>query len=300
MAGLFVVGLVCYVRLVKIYNVVGVATIALEALISATLAPPSLGPWRGMAIGLGYLAISWFMCGLYLSDVIHMGIAHRALDYKGWFIKSVTLLNNTFGIYVDPVSWVNRHRLHHKFSDNDGDPNKVASDGFWRTLVLCVFPYPCQANLAHDEILETWPLRLVSHPVFTYASPLFSCGLLWLFVRDWRFAVGVWLGVRVVALWVNMVQNYWTHNRRFGTRRYDDPDDNSMNIDHWFPVTVTFSACMQNNHHHYPYLLRTTHDAGEYDFGLMTVRVMAALGLVEATAIGKRRPADFPLQELSI
>jgi hypothetical protein len=48
---------------------------------------------------------------------------------KDWFIKTVTLVNNAFFVYVDPVSWVNRHRLHHKFSDHAGDPNKLREKG---------------------------------------------------------------------------------------------------------------------------------------------------------------------------
>ena len=98
----------------KIYNVIGIATLAFHVLLSAFLAPPWLGPWWGIAVGFAYLLISWFLGGLYLSDMVHLGIAHRALDYKAWFIKAVTLINNTVGVYVDPVSWVNRHRLHHE------------------------------------------------------------------------------------------------------------------------------------------------------------------------------------------
>lgn len=284
----------------RIYNLLGLAALALQLLVSALLAPPWLGPWWGMAVGFGYLTISWFIAGLYLSDMIHLGIAHRALDYKDWFIKTVTLVNNTLGVYVDPVSWVNRHRLHHKFSDHPGDPNKLHSDGFWKTMYLCVFPYRCTAELANDAILKTWPFRLVSHPLFMLVSPVLSCGFLWLFVRDWKFAVGVWLGVRIFALWVNMVQNYWTHDRRWGSRRYDDPYDNAMNIGDWLPVMATFSACWQNNHHHYPHLLRTTHDPAEFDFGYLTVRTMSALGLVEPSKTGKVRPGDLTLAEVTL
>ncbi len=283
----------------KVYNLVGVGTLALQVLISAMLAPPWLGPWWGAAIGLGYLLFSWFLGGLYLSDIIHLGIAHRALDYKEWFVKTVALVNNTAGVYIDPVSWVNRHRLHHKFADHEGDPNKLASDGFWKTLHLCLFPYPCTTNLATDRILKSWPFRLVSHPLFMILSPVFSCGLLWWLVGDWKFAIGVWLGVRVFALWVNMVQNYWTHDRRFGTRRYEDAD-NAMNIGDWLPVTATFSACLQNNHHHYPQLLRTSHAAAEFDFGYKTVRIMSALGLVKSSRTGADRPGDLALAELSL
>jgi fatty-acid desaturase len=287
-------------RFMKIYNVVGFAALAFQVLVSALLAPPSLGPARGIAVGVGYLLISWFLGGLYLSDMIHLGIAHRALDYKGWFIKAVTLVNNTVGVYVDPVSWVNRHRLHHRFSDHPGDPNKLDADGFWKTLYLCLFPYRCTADVATDAILKTWPFRMVSHPLFMLISPILSCGLLWWFVGDWKFAVGVWLGVRIFALWVNMVQNYWTHDRRFGTRRYDDAGDNAMNIGDWLPVMATFSACWQNNHHHYPHLLRTTHDSAEFDFGYITVRVMSALGLVKPSKTGTDKPTDLALAEITL
>jgi fatty-acid desaturase len=285
---------------VSIYNLVGVGTLALQGLLGALLAPAWLTPWGGAALALGYLVVSWFVCGVYLSDVIHMGIAHRALDYKPWFIKGVTLINNTVGIYVDPVSWVCGHRLHHQFADHAGDPNKLASDGFWRTLWLCLFPYPCQTDLATDPILKTWPFRLVSNPLFTYFSPVISIGAVWLLVRDWKYAVGVWVGVRIFALWVNMVQNYWTHDRRFGTRRYDDPGDNAMNIGEWFPVTATFSACWQNNHHHHSKFLRTTHDPAEYDFGFATVTVMSKLGLVRPSPTGRIKPEGLALTEIGL
>jgi fatty-acid desaturase len=195
-------------------------------------APAHLGPWTGLLIGAAYFVFCWFVAGLYLADVLHLGIAHRSLDYKEWFVKIVTVLNNAFGIYVEPVSWVNRHRLHHKNADHDGDPNKLSGDGFWRTGYLCVLPY-----------------------------------------------------------------NYWTHTRNFGYRRYDD-DDNAMNIGEWLPVTATFSACLQNNHHHYPGLLRLSHDESEYDFGFLTVKIMKHLGLVKATARGEKIPEDVPLSAL--
>lgn len=284
----------------KIYNVLGFAALALQILLSAVLAPPWLGAWGGIGVGLAYLLVSWFIAGVYLSDIIHLGIAHRALDYRPWFIKAVTLVNNAAGVYVDPVTWVNRHRLHHTFADHAGDPNKLSEDGFWKTLYLCVFPYPTTVNLATDPILRTWQFRLVAHPLFALVSPVLSCGLLWLVVRDWTYAIGVWAGVRVFALWVNMVQNYWTHDRRWGTRRYADDTDNAMNIGDWLPVMATFSACWQNNHHHYSHLLRTTHDPAEFDFGYLTVRAMHALGLVTPSKTGTNRPADLVLVEVSL
>src|SRR5262249_7535981 len=98
-------------------------------------------------------------------------------------------------------------------------------------------------------------------------SELYSDAVVWAVVSDWAYALGLWFSVRLVGLWTNMVQNYWTHDRRFGARRYHD-DDNAMNIGDWLPVTATFSACLQNNHHHHPQFLRLSPPAHHYALGL--------------------------------
>ncbi|MFN0278866.1 MAG: fatty acid desaturase [Pyrinomonadaceae bacterium] len=282
----------------KIYNAIGFSIIAAHVIVSGLFAPPELGFGFGAIVGILYLLFIWFFGGVYLSDVIHMGIAHRTLDYKEGFIKFLAVFYNTAGIYINPVSWVNRHRHHHAFSDHDGDPNKLDEDGFWKTLYLCIFPYECRKDLATDQILQSFPIRFVSNRYFAVFSQISSYGLLWLIVRDWKFAAVLWLSVRIFALWINMIQNYWTHDRKFGTRRYTDEHDNAMNLGEWLPVTASFSASLQNNHHHFPRFLRTSHDENEYDFGLMTVRLMKALRLVEGSSSGKQKPDGIPLQDI--
>jgi fatty-acid desaturase len=284
----------------KSYNLLGYSTIALHLVMAAVFAPPGWGPGPGVAFGFAYLVYAWFSGGLYLSDVVHMGIAHRALDYRPWFIQLVAVVYNLTSIYINPRTWVNRHRHHHMHADHPGDPNKLAGDGFWKTMYLCLLPYRCKSDLAKDPILQTWPLHLVSNPFFAVFSQLSSFGLLWLIVRDWRYSAVLWIGVRIFALWINMIQNYWTHDRRFGTRRYDEARDNAMNIHDWLPVTASFSASLQNNHHHHSSFVRLSHDPGEYDFGFLTVRVMKALGLVRPTASGLQKPADVPLREIGL
>ena len=281
-----------------IYNFLGYLIIGGYAAACMIVAPANIGPWAGLLIGGAYFGIFWFLAGVYLADVLHLGIAHRALDYKEWFTKLVTVTNNLFGLYVDPIGWVNRHRLHHKHSDHPGDPNKLASDGFWRTMYLCVVPYTCRENLATDKILLSRTFRFVASNYFAAFSQVFSLSLLWLLVRDWKFALVMWIGLRIFALWVNMIQNYWTHTRKYGYRRYDDERDNAMNIGEWLPVTATFSACLQNNHHHHPSLLRLSHHESEYDFGLLTIKLMKYFDLVKATGKGALIPKDVPLGAL--
>src|SRR5204863_321479 len=84
----------------KIYNVAGYLLILSYGLACMYFAPARLGACTGLSVGGIYFIFCWFVAGLYLADVLHMGIAHRALDYMEWFIKAVTFVNNVVGIYV--------------------------------------------------------------------------------------------------------------------------------------------------------------------------------------------------------
>src|SRR4026208_158265 len=60
----------------RIYNVLGYSALGLQLVLSAWLAPPSLGPWWGMAIGFGHLVLSWVLARLSPSHGMHKGISH--------------------------------------------------------------------------------------------------------------------------------------------------------------------------------------------------------------------------------
>ena len=63
-------------------SVVSANTLIMASAFSAILvyAQELLPGWVGLAAGMAYLVLCWFFAGVYLSCVIHMGIAHRALD----------------------------------------------------------------------------------------------------------------------------------------------------------------------------------------------------------------------------
>ena len=279
----------------KSYCVIGWSLIAAHIAAAAAFAPEGWSASAGALLGAFYLGFIWLVSGLYVAHILHMGIAHRAIEFKIWFIDTISVVNAVAGIYVDPRAWVNRHRHHHAFSDKPGDPSKLGTEGFWKTLTLCFAPRPCMPDLATEAVFQRPALRLVCHPIFPYASQLCSLGLLWLAVLDLVFALALWVGVRLVAIWVNMIQNFWAHDRRFGERAYPDEPDNSVNITEALPVIATFSACLQNNHHRHARFARMSHTERQYDFGLISLRWMNAIGLVRVLPEGEKVPPGLPL-----
>lgn len=283
----------------RIYNVAGYM-VMLTYFAAATFIHPLDGDYvYSFIVSFVYFMVVWLTMGFYLGDVVHLGLAHRSLDVKPWFLYFVSYAANTIGIYLNPVTWSNRHRLHHTFSDKQGDPNKLESDGFFKTFYLMLFPYPSVANLATEPIFQTIPMRLVSNRYYAVLSQFTSFIIPWMILGDWAYTLILWIGVRVITAYVHIVQNYWTHDRRFGSRRYDD-SDNAMNIGNWIAVTLTFSACWQNNHHHAPRFVRLSHDPEEYDFGFMTVRLLYKLGLVKPTKQGLVIPEGANLREVGL
>jgi fatty-acid desaturase len=117
-------------------------------------------------------------------------------------------------------------------------------------------------------------------------SQVFNFWRLYWLLGALRCAATMWVGMCAFSLWVNLIQNYWTHDRRFDACRYDDSHNNTMNIADWPSVTASASACLQNNHHYAPWFLRLSDEDWECDFGFAAVKAMKALGLVRATRSG--------------
>lgn len=283
----------------RAHTVVGCGLLLLHLAWSVMFVPASWGHFRGFVFGTAYLLVTWIIAGVYISLVIHMGIAHRALAFKPWFSQGVALLQNTIGVYINPTTWVRRHRRHHARSDHQGDPSKLPGDGLWKVVAMAVFPYRCDAPPPRDPILMTWPFRLVSSSYWGVVSQATSYLAVFWLTRDWRYAFGLWISLRFIALWGYLVINYWCHDRRFGQRRYDD-DNDTVNLDGWLEVTATFSGSLHNNHHHAPWFLRLSHDPMEHDFGLAVLRWLNKCGVVQPSISGSRLPSGVLVRDAGI
>ena len=83
-----------------------------------------------------YLILSyalWSVIGLFgVSCGFHRLLAHKSFECPAWFEKTCAWLGSMAG-FGSPIGWIGAHRMHHSFSDQQGDPHSPKIIGFARS-----------------------------------------------------------------------------------------------------------------------------------------------------------------------
>ena len=185
--------------------------------------------------------------------------------------------------------WVATHRVHHQFSDADGDPHTPRDGKWWSHIVWMLVgdatncsPEECARyapDICKDRFL-VWlskyhyvPLAILSILLLVFGGLPF---LLWgVFFR-------VTIGLHVTWM-VNSLTHFW------GSRRFDTRDDFRNN---WFVALLSFGEGWHNNHHAYPISARHGLAWYEIDVSWWEIRFLQRIGL--ATSV-RRASLQFKL-----
>jgi stearoyl-CoA desaturase (delta-9 desaturase) len=228
------------------------------------------------------LAVAVFLYWLSLTFGIGMGY-HRLLTHRGYTvpkpIEYFFAVCATLAMEGGPIFWVGTHRVHHKFSDQEGDPHSpLHGGGGWAHLWWMIFGESGHnatermskfaPDLARDPFyrwLNTWhlvPLAVVGVILFL------AGGLPWLL---WGVFLRVTLGLH--ATWaVNSITHMW------GTRRFETRDDSRNNI---LVALFTFGEGWHNNHHAHPVSARHGLAWYEVDLSYYQIRLLEMLGIAK-------------------
>jgi stearoyl-CoA desaturase (delta-9 desaturase) len=232
----------------------------------------------------------WWIVG---SLGIGMGY-HRLLTHRGYKVpKPVEYFLTICGALAlegGTIPWVTTHRVHHAFTDLEGDPHSprdgrwwshmgwiltgrsILSSGFMRHNLTTISRYV--PDLARQPF-HIWLTRLHWLPSVILALALFALG-------GWPFVIwGIFL--RVVFSWhatwlVNSATHIWG-SRRFATR------DDSRNL--WWVALVSFGEGWHNNHHAHPAAARHGLAWYELDVNWYGIRALQFLGLARAIRLAK-------------
>ena len=240
-----------------------------------------IGNWivGSLGVGLGY----------------HRLLTHRSFKTPKWLEYLLTILG-TMSVQDSPDKWVATHRIHHKFTEKEGDPHST-KPGFWWAQMGWVVRGTAQD---HDEATirryvpdlkkDEWH-ELISR---YYYLPIIVSGAVLFLMGGWSMVVwGVF--ARVVVGWhTTWFVNSLAHMH--GRRPYETGDDSTNN---WFVALLTFGEGWHNNHHAFPTSARHGLKWYQFDMNWITVRILEKLGLAEKIKVANNTAASglTPLQD---
>ena len=229
----------------------------------------------------------WVLCAaLYVGRMFlitagyHRYFAHRS--YKmGRVPQFLTALGATTAAQKGPLWWAGHHRIHHRFTDTDGDVHSPR-DGFWWSHVGWILSrrYKDTDVDAIRDFAAYPELRLLDK--FHWVGP-WVLGVVCLIVGGWGgLIIGFFLST--VLLWHGtFIVNSLAHV--FGRRRFATPDTSRNSL---FVALVTGGEGWHNNHHYLPASARQGLMRWEIDTTWYVLRGLAALHIVRDV---KRPPA---------
>ena len=183
---------------------------------------------------------------------------------------------------LPPEFQVATHRIHHQFSDKDGDPHTPCDGKWWSHIVWMLVGEATHCNIdqcshyapdiCKDRFL-VWLSKYHYVPLIILATGLLAFGGLPFLL--WGVFFRVTMGLH--ATWmVNSLTHFWG-SRRFATR------DGSRN--NGFVALLTFGEGWHNNHHAYPTSARHGLAWYEIDMSWLAIRFLQLIGLAESVHV---------------
>jgi sn-1 stearoyl-lipid 9-desaturase len=244
--------------------------------------------WKALWIAI----FLWWVSG---SLGIGMGY-HRLLTHRGYktpkWVEYFLTFCATLALEGGPIFWVATHRIHHKYSDHEGDPHTPLDGKWWAHMGWILMGKSMHhdattlaryvPDLAKDKF-HVWITKLHYVPTTLLGIGLLVFGglpvLLWgLFLRT------------VIGLHATWMVNSATH--LWGSRRFATRDRSTNNL--WVAL-FTFGEGWHNNHHAHPVSARHGLKWYEIDLNWYGIWALKRLGLARQVHCAK---VTEPIREL--
>ena len=212
----------------------------------------------------------------------NVGIAigyHRLLTHRGYstpkWLEYCIATCGTLALQGGPLYWVGVHRMHHRYTDKEGDPHSPRDGKWWshmgwilngslRNETETLKQYA--PDLARDSYY-VWLNKYHWIPLTVVGITLFAFGgWSWLL---WGAVLPATIGFHVTWM-VNSVTHLW------GTRRFSTTDDSRNNF--WVAL-LTGGEGWHNNHHAFPVSARHGLAWYEIDVNYYGIFLLQKLGL---------------------
>jgi len=242
--------------------------------------------WQNLA---ALLIGNWIVGSLGVGLGWHRMLTHRSFKAPKWLEYLLTIFG-TMSIQDSPDKWVATHRMHHKFTEMEGDPHSTNAGFWWAQIGWIVWGTAQDHDRATlqkyvPDLLKDRGQVLISR---FYYLPIIISALILFAIGGWTMVV--WgVAARVVVGWhTTWFVNSLSHI--YGSKPHDTGDDSTNN---WFVAILTFGEGWHNNHHAFPTSARHGLQWFQFDMNWIAIRILEKIGL--ATNI--KTPEFKPLIE---
>lgn len=248
--------------------------------------------WQNLA---ALLIGNWVVGSLGVGLGWHRLLTHRSFKAPKWLEYTLTTLG-TMSMQDSPDKWVATHRIHHKFTEKEGDPHSTRSGFWWAQIGWTVWG----TAQDHDEktlrryvpdLLKDRGQVLISR---YYYVPIIVSALILFAIGGWTMVV--WgVAARVVLGWhTTWFVNSLSHI--YGSRPHETTDDSTNN---WFVALLTFGEGWHNNHHAFPTSARHGLQWHQFDMNWIAIRIFEKLGWAKQIKLPEVKPISLELKEAS-
>ena len=242
--------------------------------------------WQNLAV---MLVGNWIVGSLGVGLGYHRLLTHRSFKAPKWLEYTLTIFG-AMAVQDEAPKWVATHRIHHQFTEEDGDPHSSRPGFLWAHVGWILRGTAQDHDAATLKKYVPDLLKDDFHVLLArfYYLPLIASGVI-LFVAGGWGAVLWGVFARVVFGWhstwlVNSATHLW------GSRRFETKDDSTNN---WAVALLTFGEGWHNNHHAYPSSARHGLKWYEFDLNWLTIRLFEKLGWareIRFSEVKKPRP----------
>ncbi|HTW24957.1 MAG TPA: fatty acid desaturase [Candidatus Baltobacteraceae bacterium] len=228
--------------------------------------------WQAFLVGL---FLYWVAGGLGIGMGYHRLLTHRGYKTPKWLEYFLTVCA-TLALEGGPIFWVATHRIHHQYSDKDGDPHSPIDGTWWAHMGWILMG----KSMHHDtQTLSRYVPDLAKDKFHVWITkyhyvPMVVSGLILLAIGGLPFVLwGVFFRT-VFGLHATWLVNSATH--MVGTRRFQTRD---LSTNSWWVALFSFGEGWHNNHHAHPVSARHGLAWYEIDLNWYGIWTLKKLGL---------------------
>jgi stearoyl-CoA desaturase (delta-9 desaturase) len=238
----------------------------------------------GAVAALFFFTWKAFLVAVFLwwvSGSLGIGMSyHRLLTHRGYktykWVEYFLTFCATLALEGGPIFWVATHRIHHQYSDQEGDPHSPIDGKWWSHMGWILVGKSMHhdtttlARYVPDLAKDNFHVSMTKY----HYLPMVVLGLILLAIGGLPFVLwGICLRT-VVGLHATWMVNSVTH--LWGSRRFTTRD---LSTNNWLVAIFTFGEGWHNNHHAHPTSARHGLTWYELDLNWYGIWVLKTLGL---------------------